>query len=54
VHSIAHEIGVSEERIEEIYARELLKLKETARIREFLPLLTGRRVRDALRDDRHH
>lgn len=48
---LARTSGVPEREVEKIYVRELEKLKKSARVTEFLPLLTHRLVRDNLR---HH
>lgn len=49
VHALAEECGLTDERVEAIYRAELLRLMETARIRDFLPVLTGRVVKRRLR-----
>lgn len=49
VHALAEECGLPDERVEAVYRTELLRLMETARIRDFLPVLTGRVVKGRLR-----
>jgi hypothetical protein len=49
VHALAQETGIPDEWVEVVYRGELVRLMKTARIRDFLPVLTGRVVKDQLR-----
>lgn len=51
IHELARASGLPEGEVGRIYQRELEKLKKSARVKDFLPLLTHRVVRDNLR---HH
>lgn len=51
IHELAMTSGLPEVEVGAIYLRELEKLKKTARVRDFLPILTHRVVKDNLR---HH
>jgi hypothetical protein len=48
IRELARASGQSAERIGELYERELARLRPTARLKEFLPLLTRRAVIDSL------
>jgi len=50
ITALAKEVDCSVEVVNRIYASELLNLKASARINEYLIVLTYKRVRDAL----HH
>ncbi|MBI2779835.1 MAG: DUF3562 domain-containing protein [Gammaproteobacteria bacterium] len=49
IHRIAEASGVPDEEVEKIYNAELEKLKDGARVRNFLPVLAGRKTREILR-----
>jgi hypothetical protein len=49
---LRREIILPEEEIRELYERELERLKETARVKDFLVVLVCRAVRDTLRRHR--
>ncbi|MHB8534725.1 MAG: DUF3562 domain-containing protein [Sulfuricaulis sp.] len=51
IHSLALTSGLPDGEVEKIYERELEKLKKTARVRNYLLVLTHRAVKDNLR---HH
>jgi hypothetical protein len=51
IEALAEQSSVSTAVIEILYLEELHQL-EPARIRQFLPVITGRRVRDLLREKR--
>jgi hypothetical protein len=50
IEALAREAHVPVERVSDIYSRELKQLTARARVREFLPLLTLRRVKVILRE----
>jgi len=51
---LCREIMLPEEEIRELYERELDRLKETARVKDFLVVLVCRAVRDTLRRHREN
>jgi hypothetical protein len=51
IYELARSSGLSEVEVGKIYERELEKLKKSARVKDFLPVLTHRLVKDNLR---HH
>lgn len=48
IHSLARQFGTTEDSVSVLYEGELLKLSGSARIRNFLPILTARLVREIL------
>lgn len=48
IDSLARQLDTTEDTISVLYEGELRKLSVSARIREFLPILTARLVRDSL------
>ena len=48
IQSLAHEYGVAEGIASEVYEEELRRLKAGARIKDYLPLLTGKHVKEVL------
>lgn len=51
IHELAQASGLPEGEVGQIYQRELEKLKKSARVRDYLLILTRRLVKDNLR---HH
>ncbi len=51
IHDLALTCGLPDGEVEKIYQRELEKLKRTARVKDYLLVLTHRAVKDNLR---HH
>lgn len=51
---LCREIILPEEEVRELYERELERLKETARVKDFLVVLVCRAVRDTLRRHREN
>jgi hypothetical protein len=49
IESLAQESSVSVEVVREIYETELSTLESEARVTQFLPLITSRKVRELLR-----
>jgi hypothetical protein len=50
IHYLANELGLPEPEVGRIYEQEFGRLSAQARVKDFLPLLVGRRVRDSLLD----
>lgn len=50
IHDLSRESGLPEWEIGRIYEQELDKLKRTARVKDFLPVLTRRLVIENLRN----
>ncbi len=50
IHTLARESGLPEVQVARIYEQALEKLKGSARVKEFLPLLTRRMVKENLRN----
>jgi hypothetical protein len=50
VHDLSRESGLPEWETGRIYEQELDKLRRTARVKDFLPLFTRRRVKENLRN----
>ena len=48
IRELARECGLPAEQVGELYERELLRLRGSARVKEFLPLLARRAVIDSL------
>jgi hypothetical protein len=51
LHQIAAESGLSDDKIEPLYEQVLGRLLRTARVKDFLPVLTGRLVKESLRTE---
>ena len=49
IHDIAQRLGLPEREVGQIYEQELARVKQRARIKDFLPVLLGRAVRENLR-----
>jgi hypothetical protein len=49
IESLAQESSLSIEIVREIYETELSSLQSAARVTQFLPLITSRKVREVLR-----
>lgn len=49
IHDLSRESGLPESVIAEIYERNLSRLKKTARVKDYLLVLTRRMVRESLR-----
>lgn len=49
IESLAQESSLSVEVVREIYESELSNLESEARVTQFLPLITSRKVREVLR-----
>ncbi len=49
IHDLSRESGLPEWEIGKMYEQELDKLKQTARVKDFLPVLTRRLVKETLR-----
>lgn len=54
IEILRREIMLPEEGIRELYEQELKRLKETARVKDFLVVLVCRAVRDAMRRHREN
>jgi DNA-binding transcriptional MerR regulator len=52
IASLARETGVPLEAVQTIYSAEQAKLEQTARIKTYVSVLTRRRVKDLLQDQR--
>jgi hypothetical protein len=50
IHDLSRESGLPEWEIGRIYEQELDKLRRTARVKDYLPVLTHRRVKENLRN----
>ena len=50
IHDLALTSGLPEGEVEKIYGRELEKLKKSARVKDYLLVLTHRAVKDNLRN----
>lgn len=48
IHILSIELGVSEDYIKQIYENELKKLKENARITDFLSVLVMKRIKEKI------
>lgn len=51
IEALARENDVSFEAVESLYRIEVVKLEQVARIKTYVPVLAGRRVRSLLRED---
>ncbi|MHB8347484.1 MAG: DUF3562 domain-containing protein [Acidiferrobacterales bacterium] len=51
IHALSLESGLPERRVEELYESELAKLKASAKVMEYLPVLIRRRIRETLRNE---
>lgn len=49
IHDLARESGLPEPVVTEIYEQNLSYLKKTARVKDYLPILTRRMVKENLR-----
>ena len=49
IEKLAQQSGVPEPEVEELYKTELRRIMPSTRIREFLPILIGRKVKDDIR-----
>jgi Protein of unknown function (DUF3562) len=49
IKRLKEEVFCPEEELLELYNRELLNIKQSARVHEFVPLLAARRVREVFR-----
>lgn len=49
IHDLSRESGLPEWEIGRMYEQELDKLKRTARVKDYLPVLTRRLVKETLR-----
>ncbi len=49
IETLARDTGTTAEEVVPLYEMELVKLKETARINDFLTVLVSRRVRETLK-----
>ena len=49
IHELARATGVPEREVGLIYQKELEKLEKSARVKDYLPVLTCRVVKDSLR-----
>ena len=49
IRALAHESGAPENDVARIYEQELARLKRRALVKDFLPVLVGRKVRTVLR-----
>lgn len=49
IHDLSRESGLPEWEIGKLYEEELDKLKQTARVKDYLPVLTRRLVKETLR-----
>lgn len=58
IELLAAQSGVAKTEVERLYEAELERMRELARIRDYLPVLIGRKVREGLRrnhsTDRKH
>ena len=50
VASLSEEMGLAPENIKSLYDRELHVLDETARVKDFLPILIGKKVKNILKN----
>jgi hypothetical protein len=51
IEEIAHECGRPIEEVQDVYVAERGKLESSARIKDYVPLLVSRRVRNLLHED---
>jgi hypothetical protein len=49
IQTLARDMGIPVEEVNQLYEQELEKLKEYARVKDFLPLIVSRRVKDLLK-----
>jgi hypothetical protein len=50
IHYLANELGLAEPEVGRIYEQEFGRLSAQAKVKNFLPLLVGRRVKESLQD----
>lgn len=53
IHTISLESGMPEGKVEALYESEFEKLKASAKVMEYLPVLIRRRVRETLKSEGH-
>jgi hypothetical protein len=53
IHYLARELGFPEPEVGRVYERELVRLNSQARVKDFLTVLVGRRVKEDLRQHEH-
>ena len=46
IHNLALDLGISEDFLKKCYEKELISLKERARVKDFLTVLVTRRIKD--------